>query len=72
MRLAEDIDQETFTRKHTETRDQLASIMLQLDVMDRSHNETAELAEKSFLNFGKHFRSNGLPLITRRILEIVF
>jgi site-specific DNA recombinase len=29
-------------------RDQLASIKLQLDVMDRSHNETAELAEKVF------------------------
>ena len=72
MRLAADIDHETFTRKHTKTRDQLASIMPQLDMLNRSHDETAELAEKIFLNFGKHFRSNGLPLITRRILEIVF
>jgi site-specific DNA recombinase len=47
-RLAEDIDQETFARKHTEFRDRLASIKLQLDVLDRSHDETAALASKVF------------------------
>jgi site-specific DNA recombinase len=46
LRLAEDIDQETLARKHMETRDRLASIKLQLDVLDRSHDETAELATK--------------------------
>ena len=30
MRLAEEIDEATFARKHTEVRDQLASIKLQL------------------------------------------
>ncbi|MCQ3921340.1 MAG: recombinase family protein [Planctomycetes bacterium] len=48
LRLAEDVDQETFARKHTELRDRLASIKLQLDVLDRSHDETAELAAKAF------------------------
>src|SRR5258708_31810634 len=48
LRLAEDIDQDTFARKHTEMRDRLASIKLQLDVLDRSHHQTAELAAKSF------------------------
>ncbi len=40
------IDQELFAKKHTELRDRLASIKLQLDVLDRSHDETAELAAK--------------------------
>ncbi|MCC6908165.1 MAG: recombinase family protein [Phycisphaerales bacterium] len=48
LRLSEDVDQETFARKHTELRDRLASIKLQLDVLDRSHDETAELAAKVF------------------------
>ncbi|QOJ17884.1 MAG: recombinase family protein [Phycisphaeraceae bacterium] len=48
LRLADDVDQETFARKHTELRDRLASIKLQLDVLDRSHDETAELASKAF------------------------
>ena len=48
LRLSDDIDQETFARKHTEFRDRLASIKLQLDVLDRSHDETAELAVKVF------------------------
>ena len=38
LRLAEDIDQETFARKHMEMRDRLAAIKLQLDVLDRSHD----------------------------------
>ncbi len=38
MRLSDDIDQEIFARKHTELRDRLASIKLQLDVVDRSHD----------------------------------
>ena len=35
MRLSEDIDQTTFAKKHTELRDRLASIKLQLDAVDR-------------------------------------
>gem|GEM_PF-3442677 len=48
MRLSDDIDQELFATKHTQLRDRLASIKLQLDVLDRSHYETAELAANVF------------------------
>ena len=48
MRLSEDIDQESFASKHTEFRDRLSSVKLQLDVLDRSHDEMAELASKVF------------------------
>jgi site-specific DNA recombinase len=58
--LSEDIDQESFAHKHTELRDRLASIKLQLDPVDRSHDETAELAARVF-ELGKRFGSNGLP-----------
>jgi site-specific DNA recombinase len=74
LRLAEDIDQETFARKHTEMPDRLASIKLQLDVLDRSHDETAELAAKVF-ELSQTLRSQWLTAdysAKRRILEIVF
>ena len=74
LRLAEDIDQETFARKHTEIRDRLASIKLQLDVLDRSHDETAELASKVF-ELSQTLRQQWLTAdyaAKRRILEIVF
>ncbi len=74
MRLSEDIDQETFARKHTELRDRLASIKLQLDVVDRSHDETAELAAKVF-ELSQTLRRQWLTAdyaAKRRILEIVF
>ena len=72
--MAEDIDQDTFARKHTEMRDRLASIKLQLDVLDRSHDETAELAAKVF-ELSQTLRSQWLTAdyaAKRRILEIVF
>ncbi|HLJ94364.1 MAG TPA: hypothetical protein VKU02_14355 [Gemmataceae bacterium] len=74
MRLAEDIDQETFARKHTELRDRLASIKLQLDAVDRSHDETAELATKVF-ELSQTLRQQWVTAdyaAKRRILEIVF
>ena len=74
MRLSDDIDQETFARKHTELRDRLASIKLQLDVLDRSHDETAELASKVF-ELSQTLRQQWLTAdyaAKRRILEIVF
>ena len=74
MRLADDIDQETFARKQTELRDRLASIKLQLDVLDRSHDETAELASKVF-ELSQTLRQQWLTAdyaAKRRILEIVF
>ena len=74
MRLADDIDQEVFARKHTEMRDRLASIKLQLDVLDRSHDETAELAAKVF-ELSQTLRNQWLTAdyaAKRRLLEIVF
>ena len=73
LRLADDIDQETFARKHTEMRDRLASIKLQLDALDRSHDETAELAAKVF-ELSQTLRQQWLTAdyaAKRRILEIV-
>src|SRR6516225_5312136 len=74
MRLAEDIDQDTFAKKHTELRDRLASIKLQLDAVDRSHDETAELAAKVF-ELSQTLRNQWLTADypeKRRLLEIVF
>lgn len=48
LRIADQIDEETFARKQTELRDRIASIKLQLDVLDRNHDEIAELALKVF------------------------
>lgn len=48
MWLKQEIDATTFGSKSTELRDRLASIKLQLDDIDRSHDETAELASKMF------------------------
>lgn len=46
--LADQIDENTFARKDTELRDRVASIKLQFDVLDRSHDESADLALKAF------------------------
>lgn len=73
MRLADDIDQETFARKSTEIRDRLASIKLQLDALDRSHDEIADLASKAF-ELSQTLRGQWLTAdydAKRRILEIV-
>ena len=54
-------------------RDRLASIKLQLDVLDRSHDETAELAAKVF-ELLQTLRQQWLTAdyaAKRRILEIV-
>jgi len=74
MRLADDIDQEMFAKKHTELRDRLASTKLQLDVLDRSHDETAELAAKVF-ELSQTLKEQWLTAdyaAKRRLLEIVF
>lgn len=73
LRLGDDVDQDTFARKHTELRDRLASIKLQLDVLDRSHDETAELAAKVF-ELSQTLQNQWVSAdyaTKRRILEIV-
>ncbi|MBX9787484.1 MAG: recombinase family protein [Pirellulales bacterium] len=74
MRLAAEIDEETFARKQTEQRDRLSSIKLQLDVLDRSHDEMADLAAKVF-ELSQTLCEKWLSADyseKRRILEIVF
>lgn len=48
MRIADQIDEETFARKQTELRDSMASIKLQIDAVDRSRDEIGDLAMKVF------------------------
>ena len=73
MRMNAEIDEESFGRKGTELRDRIASIKLQLDAIDRSHDETAELASKVF-ELSQTLREKWLTSdcdIKRRILEII-
>ncbi len=44
MRINEEIDADIFTGKQTELRDRIADLKLQLDVIDRSHDEMCDLA----------------------------
>ena len=48
LRIDDQIDEEALGRKQTDLRDRAASIKLQLDVVDRSHDETAESALNVF------------------------
>jgi hypothetical protein len=73
LHLAGTIDVEVFVGKCTDLRDRLASIKLQLDVIDRSHDEIAELAVKA-LELSQTLREQWLTAdyaAKRRILEIV-
>src|SRR5690606_24956329 len=73
LHLSGGIDQPTFVNKQTELRDRLASIKLQLDVVDRAHDEMADLAVKAF-ELSQTLREQWLTAdyaAKRRILEIV-
>lgn len=73
MRLDGEIEQEAYARKSTELRDRLVSIKLQLDALDRSHDELADLASKVF-ELSQTLREKWLTAdyaAKRRILEIV-
>lgn len=48
LRIDGQIDDNTFAQKNTELRDRLASIMLQLEALNRSRDENAELASRVF------------------------
>ncbi|HWL08429.1 MAG TPA: zinc ribbon domain-containing protein, partial [Planctomicrobium sp.] len=74
LRLREELDEDDFARKRTELRDRLASIKLQRDAVDRSHDETADLASRVF-ELSQTLRQKWLTadcFEKRRILEIVF
>jgi len=74
MRLRDELDQDTFATKQTDLRDRLASIKLQRDAVDRSHDETADLASRVF-ELSQVLTEKWLTadcFEKRRILEIVF
>jgi site-specific DNA recombinase len=74
LRLADDIDQDVFAKKQLELRDRLANLKLQLDILDRSHDETADIAVKVF-ELSQTLREQWLTAdysAKRRLLEIVF
>jgi site-specific DNA recombinase len=71
--IAEDIDRETYARKGTELQDKIASLKLQLDAIDRGHDEMSELALKVF-ELSQTLRQKWVTANyaeKRRILDIV-
>ncbi len=48
LRLLEEIEADTFAAKDTELRDRVAQIKLQIDALDRNHDEDADIAIKAF------------------------
>ena len=48
LRIDGQIDDDTYAGKSTELRDKLASIMLQLEALNRSRDENAEIASRVF------------------------
>ncbi len=74
MRLADEINEDVFAIKQTELRDRLANIKLQTEALDRSHDETAELASRVF-ELSQTLTQTWVEADVfekRRILEIVF
>lgn len=74
MRINHEIDADIFAGKQTELRDRIAGLKLQLDVIDRSHDEMCDLAVKVF-ELSQALATKWLTAdyaTKRRILEIVF
>ncbi len=74
LRLRDEIDQDAYAAKQTQLRDRLAAIKLQRDALDRSHDETADLASRVF-ELSQTLTEKWLTsdvFEKRRILEIVF
>jgi DNA invertase Pin-like site-specific DNA recombinase len=74
MRLGDEVDEATFAKKQTEIRDRLSSIKLQIEILDRSHDEMTDLASKVF-ELSQTLTDKWLNAdyaTKRRILEIVF
>ena len=73
LRIKDQIVGVTFNRKQTELRDRLASIMLQLEVLNRSRDENAEIMPKVF-ELSQTLRQRWLTTDyaeKRKILEII-
>jgi len=74
MRISQEIDADLFAAKQTGLPDRIAGLKLQLDVVDRSHEEMCDLAVKVF-ELSQSLRQKWLTAdcaTKRRILEIVF
>ena len=48
LRLLEEIEAETYATKDTELRDRMAQIKLQIEALDRNHDENSDIALKAF------------------------
>lgn len=73
LRLHDEIDADTFAVKQTELRDQTANLKLQIDALDRHHDENADIAVKAF-ELSQNLRAKWLTadfVAKRRILEIL-
>lgn len=73
LRLADQIDQQSFAAKQTELRDRVSSLKLQIDSVTRNRDELAELALKVF-ELSQTLTEKWLTAdysTKRRILEIV-
>ncbi len=74
MRIAGEIDEDTFSKKNTELRDRLASVVLQSEALNRTRDENAELASKVF-ELSQTLKSQWLNAdysVKRQILDIVW
>ena len=73
LRLLEEIEADTFAAKDTELRDRVARIKLQIEALDRNHDEDSEIAIKAF-ELSQSLMSKWVTAdctAKRRILEIV-
>jgi site-specific DNA recombinase len=73
LRLADEIDAETFARKATELRDKAADLRLHLEAADRGRDEIIDIAVKAF-ELSQNLRAKWFETdyaAKRRILEII-
>lgn len=73
MRINREIDADIFAGKQTDLCDRIARLKLQMDIVDRSHDEMCHLAVK-VLELSQVFRQRSLTsdyLVKRRYWEIV-
>jgi hypothetical protein len=74
MRLAGDVDADLFANKQVGLRDRMENLKLELDALDHSYDETADIAER-VIELSQILRQQWTTAdcaAKRRILEIVF
>jgi triacylglycerol esterase/lipase EstA (alpha/beta hydrolase family) len=71
--LSEDIDQASFAHKHTELRDRLGSIKLQLDPVDRSHDLTLKDLRKTCATYyDEHVPESSVEILGHSVGGITY